>query len=329
MHESTFSSRSTIALTPLFSGTFRQSFRLQNTIADRVRLEGFGFWTGRDVTLEFRPAAPGEGIVFVRVDLEGEPRIRASVAHREEKPRQTSLVNGAARVDMVEHVLAAVKALQIDNCEIRTDQAEMPGFDGSSRPFFRALEQAKIVRQPAVRTVRLVTRAFRVGDENQWIDVMPSRNGGNAFHYTLVPDRGYALPQQEYHFEFSPDAFREQIMASRTFLAKSEADYLLEKGLCQRVTPRDVLVLTDEGPLENEFRFPDECVRHKILDMVGDFSLGDCDWIGVFQSYRGGHALNAECVKQLLDNTLLLDESFVPRESNLMHIKRELLKKAA
>lgn len=327
MHES--SVQPTLSVTPLFTGTFRQSFRLQKTIGQAVRLKGFGFWTGEDVSLEFRPAPTGTGIVFVRADLPGEPRIPAKVEFREEKPRQTSLVKGSARVDMVEHVLAAVKALQIDNCEIRTDRPEMPGFDGSSLPFFLALQPAGSVRQPAVRTVRLVTRAFRVGNDSQWINVMPNRNGVNSLHYTLVAGEGYPIPDQEFRFELSTEAFQREIVSSRTFLSKAEADYLIEKGLCCRVTPRDVIVLTENGPLENEFRFEDECARHKILDMVGDFSLCDCDWIGTFESYRGGHALNAECVKQLLENSLLLDESFIPQDSELMHVKRELLKKAA
>jgi UDP-3-O-acyl-N-acetylglucosamine deacetylase len=194
----------------------------------------------------------------------------------------------------------------------------MPGFDGSSRPFIRALQQADTVTQSAVRKVRLVTHAFSVTNGLQRINVMPNRTGINSFQYILVPGEGYPIAKQEYQFDLSPQSFCNEIMASRTFLSKQEADYLLEQGLCKRVTPKDVLVLTEQGPLDNSFRFSDECARHKVLDMVGDFSLTDCDWVGTFESWRGGHSLNAECVKQLMDNTLLLDESFISKRQEIV-----------
>jgi UDP-3-O-acyl-N-acetylglucosamine deacetylase len=219
---------------------------------------------------------------------------------------------------MVEHLLAALKALQIDNCKILTNRPEMPGFDGSSRPFVLALKQAGIQTQSVMRKVRLVTRAFHVGNESQLINIMPNRSGLNSYQYTLVPGEGYTIDTQEFHFDLSPQSFCGEIMSSRTFLSKQEADYLLEQGLCKRVTPKDVLVLAENGPLDNHFRFSNECARHKILDMIGDFSLIDCDWIGTFESYRGGHSLNAECVKQLQENTLLLDESFLSKRPNLV-----------
>ncbi|MDR0869258.1 MAG: UDP-3-O-acyl-N-acetylglucosamine deacetylase [Planctomycetaceae bacterium] len=306
----------------------RQTFRLQNTLAGSAVIEGFGFWTGEDVRLEFRPAQADSGVVFVRSDLPGNPRIPALIEYRGEKPRQTSLVNGAARVDMIEHLLAAVKALKIDNCEIWTDRPEMPGFDGSSRPFIQVLAQIGTAMQPAVRHIRLVTQAFQVDNGQQRITVSPSKTGRNLYRYSLIPGSGYSIEPQEYTFDLTPEGFSSGIAACRTFLSKGEADYLLEKGLCQRVTPKDVIVLGEHGPIENEFRFNDECARHKILDMVGDFSLCNCDWVGEFSSSRGGHSINAECVRQLLDKTMLLDETFLSRRSNLMLQREEMLKAA-
>ncbi len=320
---------STIAVSSLFQNGLKQTFRLQQTLAQSVFVNGFGFWTGEDINVEFRPAAPNSGIVFVRTDLYDHPRVPALVEYREEKPRQTSLVNGNARVDMVEHLLAAVKALRIDNCEIHVDRPEMPGFDGSSLPFFLELEAAKIVALPAIRPVRLVTRAFRVGTADHWINILPSRSGKNSFRYSLVVDADYPLDNQDYEFELSPESFRDEIMACRTFITKKEAEYLLAHGLCQRVSPTDVIVLDTDGPMDNAFRYDNECARHKILDMVGDFSLADCDWVGSFESYRGGHSLNAEGVRQLLENTLLFDESYLPENSDLMQVKDELLNRAA
>ncbi|MDR1479877.1 MAG: UDP-3-O-acyl-N-acetylglucosamine deacetylase [Planctomycetaceae bacterium] len=323
------SDNSILAVPSLFSGKFRQSFRLQNTIAERVKLSGFGFWSGEDVDLEFLPAQPDSGVYFVRTDLVGEPRIPALVRYREEKPRQTSLVNGLARVDMVEHLLSAVRALRIDNCEIRANRPEMPGFDGSACRFFLELNHAGLVAQAAIRKVRLVARSLSVGSNDSRISVTPSRDGKSAYRFTLVPSADYPQCDQDFCFKLSTESFHNEIMDARTFLSKNEADCLLAAGLCQRVSPRDVLVLTPDGPIDNNYRYDNECARHKVLDMVGDFSLTDCDWVGNFESYRGGHSLNAECVKQLLENTILLDEDFVPNNSDLMHLKQELQNRAA
>jgi len=284
-----------------------KSFRNQNTIAKSVRLTGFGFWTGQDVTIQFRPAPPNSGIVFVRSDLFGQPRIPALVHYREEKPQQTSLVCRGTRVDMVEHVLAALHGLWIDNCEIWTNQPEMPGFDGSSQMFVDALTEAEIIAQPAKRSVRVVTKAFRLGNDQSFIMVTTNRRGICEFRYTLIPEANYPLPMQQCCVELSPERFCSELALTRTFVARHEADALLAQGLCQRVTPQNVLVLTESGPLENSFRYENECARHKTLDMVGDFMLLGHDLVGTFESVRGGHALNAECVRQLLEKTMLLD----------------------
>ena len=284
-----------------------RSFRYQNTIAQSVTLSGFGFWTGKDVSVQFRPAPANSGIVFVRKDLPGQPRIPALVEHRIEKPRQTSLACGNACVDMVEHVLAALNGLRIDNCEIWTDQPEIPGFDGSSQIFVTALSEAGIVAQSVKRPIRVVTRAFYIGNDRSYMIVTTNRNGFCEFQYTLVPEARYPIQMQRHQFELSPDNFCDELAQSRTFISKHEADELLAKGLCQRVTPQNVLVLTEEGPVDNRFLYDNECARHKTLDMVGDFALLGCDLVGTFESFRGGHTLNAECVRQLLRKTMLLE----------------------
>jgi UDP-3-O-acyl-N-acetylglucosamine deacetylase len=208
---------------------------------------------------------------------------------------------------MVEHVLAALSGLRIDNCEIWTDQPEMPGFDGSSQVFVDALKGAGIVAQSAKRPIRVVTRAFYIGNDQSYIIVTTNRRGACELQYTLIPEEKYPLPMQRYRFEFSAKTFCDELARTRTFLAQYEADALLAQGICQRVTPKNVLVLTESGPLENNFLYDNECARHKTLDMVGDLALLGCDIVGTFESYRGGHALNIECVRQLLDKTMLLN----------------------
>ena len=136
-------------------------------------MNGFGFWSGRDVRVEFHPAPVDSGVGVLREDLPGCPRIPATVDRRIEMPRRTTLAEGSARVEMVEHILAALAGLQIDNCEVRVNAAEMPGCDGSSLPFVTALQAAGTVPQDALRPQLMVTEPARVGDEQCWVEAHP------------------------------------------------------------------------------------------------------------------------------------------------------------
>jgi UDP-3-O-acyl-N-acetylglucosamine deacetylase len=214
---------------------------------------------------------------------------------------------------MVEHVLAALHGLRIDNCEIWTDQPEMPGFDGSSQVFVNALNEAGIVSQAAKRSVRVVTRAFHLGAKWSYIIVTTNRRGGSELRYTLIPEEKYPLETQRCQVDLSPESFCSELARTRTFISKREANALLSQGLCQRVTPQNVLVLTEKGPLENSFLFDNECARHKTLDLVGDLALLGSDLVGTIESFRGGHSLNAECVRQILDRTMLLDAETIAK----------------
>lgn len=309
--------------------------RLQRTIASPVAIEGFGFWTGEDVRLEFAPAPPGTGLAFVRTDLPGMPRIDARVAYRDAaKPRQTSLFTSLetphVRVDMVEHVLATLRGLRIDNCEIRVSRPEMPGLDGSSRPFVDLLDRGtRIVSQPAVQPIRMVVQSLRVGNDETWIEVAPSCHATAAFTYHLRYDSETPIPSQSFTFESDGSDFRHDLAASRTFLTEREAQAMLAHGLGQRVRYSDVLVFGEEGPINNHLHFADECARHKVLDMLGDFALAGCDWLGTFIAHRSGHALNAECVRRLLDSTLLLDNECLPSCDEFIDLQMRRQQRAA
>lgn len=291
--------------------------RMQHTITKPVVLEGFGFWSGQDVRVEFRPALPGTGIVFVRTDLPNQPRIPACVHNQVSKPRQTSLRQDDVQVDMIEHLMASLVGLQIDNCEIDVDRQEMPGLDGSSRFFTEALLKAGIVAQPAFRPQRVVYKKVRVGDDRHWIEVNPSYTGKTCFVYHLDYPEGSPIASQSFRYIATPENFITQLVACRTFLTKAEADQLLDAGLCGRVSTKDVLVFDRDGPIDNQMLFPDECARHKLLDMLGDFALGQCDWVGEFVAFRSGHQMNVDCVKKLLDKTVYIESDVVPIHENL------------
>lgn len=276
------------------------SLRNQRTIKSPAVVEGVGYWSGRDIRVEFHPADINTGIVFVRTDLEPPVYLPAVVAHRIEVPRRTALNVAGTRVKMVEHVMAALSGLQIDNCEVRVTQAEMPGMDGSSADFVTALDAAGIVEQPASRPQLVVREITRIGDDDSWIEVRPATHGGLSVRYRLDYGNDNAIGRQTLEMKITPDSFRRELAPSRTFMLKAEADWLLKQGLGTRVSPKDLLIFDDQGPIDNRLRYSDECVRHKVLDLVGDLALAGCDVVGHVIAHRTGHRLNAEIVKILL-----------------------------
>jgi UDP-3-O-acyl N-acetylglucosamine deacetylase len=274
--------------------------RRQRTIARTVSVDGFGYWSGRDVRVEFRPAPPDAGIAFVRRDMQPAVRIPAAVERRYETPRRTALAVGAARVEMVEHILAALAGLDIDNCEVWVDEREMPGCDGSSAAFVEALDRAGAVPQDAARATLIVRELTRLGNDESWIEARPSAVPGLHVKFRIDYAAHPSIGRQTLAMQVTPETFRQALAPCRTFLLKEEAEWLRSQGLASRVTPRDVLVFDADGPIENATRFPDECVRHKILDLIGDLALAGCDIHGQIVAHCCGHRLHAELARVLL-----------------------------
>ena len=249
--------------------------------------------------MNFQPAKANSGIVFVRTDLPGQPRIPAIIQNRINGPRRTTLVAEGCPVEMVEHVLAALAGLNIDNCEIHATRAEMPGDDGSSKAFSDALIQAGRVELDADRETLRVASTIRVGDENAWIQAEPVEQDQFELTYQL----NYTCPSigtQTYQTQVTPEVFASDIAPARTFVLLEEAQELQKKGLGQRVSYQDILVFGPQGPIDNQLRFENECARHKLLDMIGDFSLSGTDLIGKFTASKSGHRLNSQLVFALL-----------------------------
>lgn len=283
--------------------------RQQRTIARTARIKGFGYWSGQDVNLEFRPAPANTGIVFLRGDLQPPHRVPACVHNRIEVPRRTTLSYQGVTVEMVEHVMAALAGMQVDNCEVWVDQPEMPGCDGSSLPFVEVLDHAGIVEQNATRSQRVIHRRTRVGDEATWVEAQPSKDGSFSVQCFIDYGAGTSIGLQSFGIEVTPESFHKELSAARTFLLEEEAEWLRSQGLGTRVTCRDLLVFNDDGPIDNRLRFRDECVRHKMLDAVGDLALAGCDFVGHFIAYCSGHHLNARLVRKLLGQYVNVEES--------------------
>jgi UDP-3-O-acyl N-acetylglucosamine deacetylase len=276
------------------------NLRQQRTLATTAAVRGVGYWSGEDVTVEFRPSAENTGIVFVRSDLPDCPRIPATVEHRTEIPRRTVLRSGEASVEMIEHVMASLAGMQIDNCEVWVDRAEIPGCDGSALPFVDALDAAGVVEQSAPRGVRFIRQTIRLGTQQSWIEARPCHSGQTLLQYELDYGSSGPIGRQSLEVSLKPRHFRNNLAPCRTFLLEAEAVALRTQGLAPRATAQDLLVFGPKGPIDNELRFPDECVRHKLLDMIGDLAMAGTDLVGYFLAYRSGHRLNAELVRAIV-----------------------------
>lgn len=277
----------------------------QKTIAQEVSVSGRGLFTGAPTTLTFKPAPVGHGIVFVRTDLSRPVRIPALVQHVTKRSRRTAIRNGADSVETIEHCMAAVAGLGIDNLELEITGAEVPGVDGSCLPFVEALEGAGIVEQPAERTFLTISDPIEVRDGTNTIIAAPP----NSDEFQVIYDLDYGdiepIKQQLFAYrlgagEAGAAEFRKMIAPARTFVTKLEAEALRSRGLGTHLQAGDVLVLDTTGPIGTEYRFADECVRHKILDLIGDLYLLGCPIKGRIFASKSGHSLNHAMVRRLV-----------------------------
>lgn len=283
--------------------------RCQNTIARPVVVSGFGYWSGEDIKVEFRPAPAGCGLTFLRRDLGSYARIPVRPDLRVEVPRRTNLQWREVRVEMVEHVLAALAGLQIDNCEIWVDAAEMPGCDGSALPFVEALQSAGIVAQPVPAKQLIVTESVRITDGDSWIEAHPSPEDEFSIEFQLDYPHNPRIGRQSIQSVVTPESFQYELAPCRTFILESEAAQLTAQGMGTRVTTSDLLVFNQDGPINNPLRFANECARHKALDVLGDLALTGCDITGQIVAYRSGHRLNAAMARLLLERFASSDQA--------------------
>ncbi len=280
--------------------TMLTSRRPQRTIAREAVVDGVSFLEGRDVRLRFRPAEADAGIVFVRSDLPGAPSVPAHVKYVAPRQRRTTLQLGEATVEMVEHVMAALAGLGVDNCRVEIDGPETPGCDGSSRAFVEAIGEAGLVEQGRPRETLVIDRPVTVREGSSVLTAHPGEPDKLVLAYNLDYGRSSPIGSQSYFVEVSPESFRSELASSRTFLLEAEAKAMRAAGIGRRTTEADLLIFGPDGPINNELRYRDECARHKVLDMVGDLALLSRDLAGHVVAYRSGHALNASLVRKLL-----------------------------
>jgi UDP-3-O-[3-hydroxymyristoyl] N-acetylglucosamine deacetylase len=268
----------------------------QRTVRHRASCVGIGLHSGRPVTLTLGPAAAGSGIRFLRADLGGaEVEVRAD---RVTSTRYaTVLAQDGHRVETVEHVLAALVSLGIDNVIIELDHAEVPIMDGSAAPFVDLIRRAGPLAQPAPRRFLRVRRPVEIERGDKRIGIYPAERF--RISYSISFDHPM-LRHQERSVEVDEAAFVEEIAPARTFTFLKEIEALRRHGYAIGGSLDNAVVVGEAGVLNHPLRFEDEFVRHKMLDAIGDFALLGMPLVGHLVAHRGGHDLHTALVSKVL-----------------------------
>lgn len=272
----------------------------QKTIKSEVKISGKGLFSGQDVKVVFKPAELNAGVVFVRTDLETPvaiPIVPSSIATRS---RRTAVEKDDMAVETPEHCLAAIAAMDIDNIIVEIDGSELPGFDGSSEEYFKALQKAGVQLQDADRQPLVITESICITEDDKSIYALPNNGSGLTITYDLDYTQHTGIGRQIYSFDLNEANFAQNLARARTFALEAEARQMQAAGIGTHLSPKDILVINSDGPIRNSFRFPDECVRHKVVDLIGDLRLAGRPIVGRIVAYKSGHALNHQLVRKIV-----------------------------
>jgi UDP-3-O-[3-hydroxymyristoyl] N-acetylglucosamine deacetylase/3-hydroxyacyl-[acyl-carrier-protein] dehydratase len=272
----------------------------QRTIRKERAIRGKSLHTGEEVSLTLKPALPNSGFLFRRTDLYGKPEIKPTFENITDLVRSTTITNGNAKVHTIEHVLSALVGCGIDNAEIELDASEPPIMDGSSRPFVNLIMEAEPIEQEAERKFIEITEPVSVTSGNRSIIALPY--DGFRVTCTSADDRGIHV--QHLSIDLDAESYVAQIAPARTFTIYEEIEELLKIGKIQGGSLDSAIVIKGDKVLSKEpLRFDDEFVRHKILDIVGDFSLLGKRLKAHVIAVRPGHSLNSELVAKIIETS--------------------------
>jgi len=294
----------------------------QQTIKNEVKLSGRGLFTGEPAQVVFKPAPVNSGVVFVRTDVDETVRIPASPAYLAERSRRTAIKKGSVTIETVEHCLAAVYALSIDNLLIELNGPELPAPDCSSAKFYRALKEAQLVTQDADQKQYKITEPISISAGGASIYALPQEEEGLSITSDLDYGGHTGIGRQIFGCRLTPDSFEKHLAPARTFLLEAEAKLFQSRGLGTHLSPRDILVINSDGPIKNSFRFENECVRHKIVDLIGDLSLAGRAIQGRIVAYKSGHSLNQAMARKLFEKAEKADRIEQYGTDALLDIRR-------
>jgi len=268
----------------------------QRTLATPATLTGSALHTGENVTLSILPAPVGHGFKFQRVDLPDEPVVDAAAAHVKTVERATTLVQGMVKIHTVEHVLSALSGLGVDNALIQMNANEPPIGDGSASAYAAAILKAGIVAQEAPRSYLEITEPMTIEIGESLLVILPDKKF--RISCTQVGPQGRFT--QFLSAEITPDFYEKELAPARTFVFYEDVKPLMDKGLIKGGSLENAIVARGDSVLSKEpLRFPDEFVRHKILDIVGDLALCGRRLRAHVIAVKPGHGINTETAKRL------------------------------
>ena len=271
----------------------------QKTISKEIETSGIGLHTGVEVNLKLKPAPENTGYIFVRTDLDNF-EIPASIEYISHCSYATTLLRKGVLLSTCEHLLAALRGSGVDNCFIELDNIEIPIMDGSSENFIELIEKAAIVEQAAPCRFLQIKEKVEIKQGDRQMSIEPS----DKYEIECLIDFPHPfINRQTLRFVFENGSFGREIASARTFGFTSEIEMLRRANLALGGSLRNAIVLTPEGMLnENPLRFRDEFVRHKILDIIGDFALLGMPVLGKITAAKSGHSVHAALMSKLLKN---------------------------
>ena len=270
--------------------------KYQRTLRDRIRLEGIGLHTGYPVHMTLVPAPQDTGIRFRRTDLRNF-EIEATRAHVAKVSYATTLMKKGVMISTVEHLLSTLYGLGIDNLFIDLDSMEVPILDGSGLRFIEKIEDVGIREQEALRRYIVILEPIEVRQGDKVAGVYPAPLPTATY---IIDFKHNAIGRQEIQIELTPESYRQEIGPARTFGFISDVEYLKRCGLIRGGSLDNAVVLDDSGIVNADLRFPDEFVRHKLLDLLGDISLVGYPIIGHLHAEKAGHAIHAALADHLV-----------------------------
>jgi len=275
--------------------------KLQKTVKAEGRITGRGLFAGEEAKVVFRPAAANTGVVFVRTDVPEAVRIPAVAPNLAERSRRTTIKKGSVSIETVEHCLAALSAMEIDNVIVEVEGSELPAPDCSCAEYFKVLKRIGVVEQNQCRREFVISEPITITVGDASIYALPYADDGLNITYDLDYGGHTGISRQIFSCRLTPENFEKNLAPARTFLLEAEAKQFQARGVGTHIGPRDLLVINSDGPIKNSFRFPDECARHKIVDLIGDLALVGRQVKGRIIAYKSGHSLNQQLVRKLYE----------------------------
>jgi len=273
--------------------------RSQRTIRHSILCEGIGLHTGNTVHMELLPAPAGTGVIFIRTDL-GNAEISARSANTAATTYATTLTQNKATVKTVEHLLAALAGLNIDNVYVEIDADEVPIMDGSALVFVKLIAEAGIQIQETLQPVLKIIKPIVVREGNKHLAIWPSETPSISYFIDFAHP---LLKEQSLQYQPSEEAFLREVSSARTFGFMSDIKMLRANGLAKGASFDNAVALGEDSVLNKDgLRYKDEFVRHKILDLIGDLSLVGMPIVGHVVAHKSGHGLNAQMAGKLMSS---------------------------